>query len=137
MVKSVCSYCGSPYEQDSTAAQCPTCKPKDNGDRDKYVRGNRHERGYGYRWERLSLKARQLQPFCSDCGRTDRLTADHSVTAWKRFEQGKPIRLKDIDVVCVYCNTDRGAARGDDATDEYRRGGQVEITESWVNENTQ
>ena len=41
------------------------------------------------------------------------MTADHTEQAWKRKAQGKVIRLRDIDVVCVDCNSARGAARGD------------------------
>lgn len=134
MLKSVCPTCGAAFERDTDSAECRACRPKDNGDKDKYLRGNRHERGYDYAWSKLSAKARALQPFCSDCGRTDHLTADHTTTAWKRKEKGLRVRLKDIDVVCKWCNADRGAARGDDATDEHRNGGQVQILESWLDE---
>ena len=132
MLKSVCPECGVAFEQQDSRAQCADCRPKDDGGKDKYVRGNRHARGYDNRWQRLSKRARELQPFCSDCGRADHLTADHSVAAWQAFEQGKRITLDMIDVVCRWCNADRGAARGVDATDAYRSGGQVEITESWI-----
>lgn len=68
-------------------------------------------RGYDYAWEKLSRKARKLQPFCSDCGATSDLQADHSPQAWERHGQGKPIRLQDIDVVCGPCNRKRGNQR--------------------------
>lgn len=70
-------------------------------------------RGYDSAWERLSQRARKLQPFCSDCGSTEDLQADHSPEAWARRAAGKAIRLKDIDVVCGRCNTARGKARPD------------------------
>jgi hypothetical protein len=70
-------------------------------------------RGYDSTWERLSKKARKLQPFCTDCGSTENLQADHSLEAWERRAAGKPIRLRDIDVVCGPCNVDRGQARPD------------------------
>lgn len=70
-------------------------------------------RGYDYAWSQLSKRARKLQPFCSDCGRTDDLTADHSPEAWDRKRRGLIIRLQDIAVVCRACNTRRGAARGE------------------------
>lgn len=132
MVKNICAECGAAYERVDSRAVCSECRPRDDGSKDKYIRGNRHKRGYDNRWAKLSKRARELQPFCSDCGRTDHLTGDHTVEAWKRWEAGKSIRLKDIDVVCRDCNSDRGAARGVDGTDEYRRGGQVEILESWL-----
>lgn len=84
-----CLDCGAP----SASTRCP------------------EHRGYDSAWERLSKKARKLQPFCSDCGATENLQADHSPEAWARRAAGKPIRLKDVDVVCGPCNTARGQAR--------------------------
>jgi 5-methylcytosine-specific restriction enzyme A len=71
-----------------------------------------HQRGYDSRWRKLSARARKLQPWCDDCGDIDDLTADHSPEAWARHDAGKPIRLRDITVVCRACNTLRGKARG-------------------------
>lgn len=86
------------------------------------------ELGYDYAWQKLSARARKLQPFCEDCGATDDLTADHSVEAWKRKAAGKVIRLRDISVVCRRCNSERGAARGERASDEWRTpGGQTPL----------
>lgn len=71
-------------------------------------------RGYDWQWQKLSSRARALQPFCSDCLTTEDLTADHSTEAWLRKAEGKPIRLEDIDVVCRSCNGKRGKARPED-----------------------
>lgn len=71
------------------------------------------QRGYDSKWSRLSRRARRLQPWCLDCHATEDLSADHSPEAWRRHERGLPIRLEDIEVVCLSCNTKRGAARGD------------------------
>lgn len=73
-------------------------------------------RGYDHAWNVLSKRARKLQPFCSDCGATEDLQCDHTPEAWARKAAGKPIRLKDVDVVCGPCNVARGAARGQSAT---------------------
>lgn len=116
---SICSECGAAYERDRDGSRCEACRPRDDGGRDAY-RGSRHARGYDSRWTRLSRRARELQPFCSDCGSTDDLTADHSTTAWERRAAGKTIRLRDVDVVCRRCNGERGAARGVTASDEHR-----------------
>ena len=70
------------------------------------------QRGYDAAWHRLSTRARTLQPFCSDCGTTEDLQCDHTPEAWQRKAKGKPIRLRDVDVVCGPCNRERGAARG-------------------------
>ena len=75
------------------------------------------ERGYDYAWRKLSLRARRMQPYCSDCGATEDLQCDHSREAWKRKTAGKPIRLKDVDVVCGPCNRARGAARENSFSD--------------------
>jgi len=68
-------------------------------------------RGYDATWERLSRRARKIQPWCSDCGATEDLQADHTPEAWQRRAAGKPIRLQDIDIVCRDCNVSRGSAR--------------------------
>lgn len=69
------------------------------------------ERGYDGAWNRLSARARRLQPFCSDCGATEDLQCDHTPRAWARKAAGKAIRIKDVDVVCGPCNVRRGSAR--------------------------
>lgn len=127
---SVCSECGASFERDLRArAQCPECKPPPERTAERITResrrGTARSRGYDARWTRLSKRARKLQPFCSDCGRTDRLTTDHSPEAWRRHEAGQTIRLEDVDVVCVWCNGDRGAARGPDAVDRPTMGSRL------------
>lgn len=69
-------------------------------------------RGYDNRWTELSKRARRLQAFCSDCNSLTDLQTDHSPEAWERKAAGKPVRLRDVDVVCGPCNRARGAARG-------------------------
>ena len=99
-----CMTCGEPSE----ATYCPehtrhSWKP------------SAAARGYDWRWLQLSRRARRLQPFCSDCGATDDLTADHSPEAWRRKEAGLVIRLKDVDgaqMAMVQVAKDL-AARGD------------------------
>lgn len=78
-------------------------------------------RGYDWRWDKLSRIARRIQPFCSDCGATSDLQCDHTPAAWQRKEQGKRIRLEDVDVVCGRCNRKRGAARGDSVSRPSKR----------------
>lgn len=97
-----CIECGELSDRNRCAEHRPKHAPK----------ASRRERGYDAAWDRLSARARRIQPFCSDCGTTDDLTADHSPEAWERKAQGKPIRLQDVDVLCRGCNARRGAARG-------------------------
>lgn len=107
-------------------AYCGTCKPApDHAAKEARRRAldgkTTTERGYGWTWQKLSKRARRLQPFCLDCGSEHDLTTDHSMTAWQRIADGKTVRLKDIDVVCRRCNSERGAARGEQATDKFRQ----------------
>lgn len=106
---------------------CLTCgEPSDTSYCDEHDRGawHHHEgsasaRGYDNAWNRLSKRARRLQPFCLDCGSTDNLTADHKPSAWQRKAEGKLIRLVDVDVVCGPCNRARGTSRpGSDRADQ-------------------
>lgn len=128
-LRSVCSACGTVYERERNGSRCPECRPA----RARTVgelaherrRGSTRQRGYDQRWRRLSERARRLQPFCSDCGRPDQLTADHSPTAWERRAAGLPIRLEDIDVVCAPCNAERGPARGPEALERPTMGSQA------------
>lgn len=76
-------------------------------------RGSARQRGYTTGWDKLSLRARFLQPWCQDCGATEILTCDHKPSAWKRKAEGKAIRLEDVSVVCGPCNTRRGSSRPD------------------------
>lgn len=73
-------------------------------------------RGYDTAWDKLSRRARRLQPFCSDCGAGEDLTTDHTPEAWRRKERGLKIRVTDVQVVCRSCNAKRGKARGSGLT---------------------
>ena len=109
-MQTICSTCGTPYDRGATTrSKCPSCLPPDS----RPGRPSRIERGYDAAWTRLSARARKLQPFCSDCGRLDDLTCDHTPEAWRRKSAGLPIRLEDVAVVCRPCNSERGAARGE------------------------
>ena len=82
-------------------------------------RSNRLDR-YGARnteFKRLSKQARQLQPFCSACNRTadqlldhERLETDHLPSAYAKYEQGKPLTLNDVDVLCSTHNNRIGSS---------------------------
>lgn len=98
-----CLICGEP----SAKSRCPEHRP---------TKPPREQRGYDYRWQQLSRRARRLQPFCTDCGSTEDLQADHTPEAWERKANGLPIRLRDIEVRCGTCNRNAGAARGNAVT---------------------
>lgn len=96
-----CLVCGEPSESSRCPEHVLPSSPKQNTT----------ERGYGWTWQKLSERARRMQPFCSDCFATADLTTDHSEQAWRRVAEGKPIRLRDVEVVCRSCNARRGRAR--------------------------
>lgn len=98
-----CTNCGDI----SPTPWCTTCKPPKAEPYPKRPR----QLGYDTTWDKLSVRARRIQPWCSDCGTTDDLTCDHSEQAWQRKADGLPIRLEDVDVVCRSCNAKRGRAR--------------------------
>ena len=108
MTLSPCIACGEPTD----GARCSDHQLDDG-------KAPTTARGYDQTWRKLSERARRRQPWCSDCYTTEDLTADHSETAWRRRAAGKPIRLRDVDVVCRSCNAIRGRARptGEDPRD--------------------
>lgn len=95
----------------SDAAHCDEHRP-----RKSYLPKNRRDLGYDAAWDKLSARARRIQPWCSDCGTTEDLTADHSPEAWQRKAEGLPIRLQDIDVVCRSDNAKRSIEQGNRST---------------------
>lgn len=113
-----CATCGEPSEQ----SRCDEHRREQRRHEPQTISGR--QRGYDAAWDRLSKRARAAQGFCSDCGTTEQLTADHSPEAWERKERGLPIRLQDITVCCRACNNKRGPARGPNArrTDRGGRG---------------
>lgn len=119
-LNSICADCGASYTRDRPSSRCPECAPKDDTLRPSRAGKTTTQRGYGGAWQRLSKRARAMQPFCSDCGTPEDLTADHSEETWRRMAAGKVLRLQDVDVVCRRCNSERGAARGESSTDQWR-----------------
>ena len=99
-----CGVCGDPSEKPRCHAHART-RARD------ISRGTARSRGYDTHFDRISRRARALQPFCSDCGSRERLSADHSPRAWWRKLNGLAVRLEDISVVCSPCNSRRGESR--------------------------
>lgn len=100
-----CLDCGHPCD----GPRCDEHKPPDR-------KPSSRTRGYDTAWTRLSKRARRLQPWCSSCGATEHLEADHLPSAWERHAAGLPVRLADVQVLCSRCNKLAGAARGLQAT---------------------
>lgn len=107
-----CLDCGEPTDAGTRCPACRTPHERQRAARADAARPTTAGRGYGAAWQRLSRRARKLQPWCEDCGSPEDLTTDHSPEAWRRQAAGLPIRLADVAVVCRSCNAARGAARG-------------------------
>lgn len=101
-----CLDCGTPVD----TPRCSECAPPVERERHNRKSSPR-ARGYDSQWDRLSKRARALQPFCSDCGTPHDLTTDHSPEAWEARENGKSIKLAMVSVLCRPCNARKGAAR--------------------------
>lgn len=95
-----CLDCGTPTEAGS---RCAECAPAARVDR---RRGRKRERRSSA-WDRLSKRARRAQPWCSECGSTDDLTADHVVP----LADGGPMLPgpAGVAVLCRSCNARKGS----------------------------
>ena len=101
---------------------CLTCgEPCETGrcDAHRDPKPSARARGYNTEWDKLSRRARKMQPFCTFCGSTQDLQCDHTPEAWRRKAQGKSIRIRDVQVLCGDCNRAAGAARGPQTRGEY------------------
>jgi excisionase family DNA binding protein len=67
-------------------------------------RGTTAQKGYGASWQRLSKLARQ--PWCTVCGSTTDLVADHIDPATRGR---RPLTLADVQVLCRRCNGSKGS----------------------------
>jgi hypothetical protein len=77
---------------------CPVCGERRPGRR----RRKTAARGYGGAWQRLSLLARQCRPWCSVCGTSADLTADHRDT---RAKGRADLSLADVVVLFLVGGT--------------------------------
>lgn len=91
----------------SPASYCPTCNAERLRVRERR-RGTTKQLGYGSSWKRLSAKARRLQPFCSTCGTSDDLTADHIIPL-ARSDRTAKVTIEQVAVLCRSCNARKGA----------------------------
>jgi 5-methylcytosine-specific restriction endonuclease McrA len=85
-----CLDCGTP----SRRARCPACQ------RPRPAR----PKLYDWRWRKLSRAARAAQPYCSECGATTDLTADHVVP----LAAGGELHPTVVRVLCRPCNSRKG-----------------------------
>lgn len=124
-----CLTCGTPTDNGSRCTEHTKTDQRLTSRAALSVNRSPRRAGYDYAWDKLSARARQLQPFCSDCGATEDLQTDHTPEAWRRKSKGLAIRLEDVDVVCGPCNRARGPARGPDVTRPSERPGLPHVPE--------
>jgi 5-methylcytosine-specific restriction enzyme A len=79
-------------------SRCPTCQARRDA-----ARGTTAQRGYGAAHQRRAHAAIAAQPWCSNCGATTDLTADHITPLARGGDPLGPIR-----VLCRRCNSRRG-----------------------------
>jgi 5-methylcytosine-specific restriction endonuclease McrA len=84
--------------------RCRACDSRHERKRDER-RGTPSQRGYGARWYALSAAARQAQGWCSECGATSDLTADHVIP----LARGGSSEWDNVIVLCRSCNGAKGA----------------------------
>lgn len=100
-----------------TLRPCISCGVPSEGARcDEHTIVNKpspESRGYDWTWAKLSRRARKAQPFCTICGTSKDLQADHvNELSWERARAGKPLRLGiDVQVLCAAHNREKGQAR--------------------------
>jgi 5-methylcytosine-specific restriction enzyme A len=56
-------------------------------------------------WAKLSREAREAQPWCTRCGTTQDLTADHVVSP---LRGGAPLDPANVQVLCRPCQNKKG-----------------------------
>jgi 5-methylcytosine-specific restriction protein A len=80
---------------------CPTCRRSK-----ERKRGTTTQRGLGADHQRLRAIAIARHPYCSECGATEDLTADHIIP---RSKGGQNV-LSNYRVLCGHHNYSKGAA---------------------------
>jgi 5-methylcytosine-specific restriction protein A len=84
------------------ASRCGNCKRiKERG------RVSRLDRGYDYRWRKLSKQLREMHPFCKQCGVTKDLTVDHIIPLVDLSPELR-YEISNLQVLCRRCNSTKG-----------------------------
>jgi 5-methylcytosine-specific restriction enzyme A len=111
MTSLVCSVCGGSYPMPSKPGyrpgKCPDCQrtyERERSRRRRREKGTTSQRGYGTAHQRRRKALIQAQPWCSQCGATEDLTADHVVLLSHGGDPNGPLQ-----VLCRSCNSKRRA----------------------------
>ena len=79
--------------------QCQRIKEK--------ARPTRGDRGYDYKWRKLSKLLRAAHPYCARCGSQKDLTVDHIVPLVD-LDPSLRYELGNLQVLCRKCNSEKG-----------------------------
>ena len=71
------------------------------------VRPSRLDRGYDYKWRKLSKQLRAIHPFCKQCKSTKDLTVDHIVPLVDLHPDLR-YEISNLQVLCRKCNSSKG-----------------------------
>lgn len=85
---------------------CDDCQPIINKVREAR-RPSRAQRGYDYRWNKLSRQLRELHPWCAQCGSRNDLTVDHIIPL-SDLHPDLRYEISNLQVLCRSCNSSKG-----------------------------
>ena len=98
-MRNICLNCQDAYVKGTNdRGRCPTCATAY-----ARTRGTTTQRGYGHTWQQAAREQIKQQPWCSVCGDTADLTADH-VTA---IAHGGTTTQR-LDTLCRRHNSSKG-----------------------------
>jgi 5-methylcytosine-specific restriction endonuclease McrA len=116
VMRRICRRCGKPTSERYFHAACGRAYEAEKSRRRRAAKGTTSQRGYGSDHQRLAKLAIARHPYCTDCGTTEDLCADHIVPTSKG---GRNV-LENYAVRCRGCNNAR-ANRVEDVAGEKTR----------------
>jgi 5-methylcytosine-specific restriction endonuclease McrA len=101
----LCRHCGSFVSEDEGLfhVECGKRYEREKSRRRRARKGTTSQRGYGSDHQRLRALAITQQPWCSECGSTDNLEADHIVP----LNRGGANVLSNYRVLCKAHNVSK------------------------------
>ena len=98
MLPRPCVDCGT-IVRDVRCLQCKRIKERG--------RLSRLDRGYDYKWRKLSKQLRAIHPWCKQCGATKDLTVDHIIPLVD-LDPSLRYEISNLQVLCRKCNSEKG-----------------------------
>jgi 5-methylcytosine-specific restriction endonuclease McrA len=99
----LCRYCGRVTAEGYYHAECGRAYQREKSRRRRAKKGTTSERGYDATHQKLRKIAIARHPYCTDCGTTADLCADHVVPT----SRGGRNVLSNYEVRCRTCNNRR------------------------------